>query len=156
MEAIKEILSSPSKWTIAPHESVYSCDQVIDAYLKGKSDGVQQTQKLIAKQLDDNIKKTLVQTDRLVSHILSIGFHPQAAYMRIDGWDAFTILVTLPDDEWCDERFLEVFAYVCESEEILSGDFYSLETLFCGVPSSGSLDEESVTLDGFIFKMNIP
>jgi hypothetical protein len=157
MEAIREILSSPSKWTLAPRENIYSCDQVIDAYLKGKSEGVQQAQKLIMRELDRNVRKTVEQADRLIDHLTSLEFHPFAAYIKIDEWDAFTIMVTVPDEEWCNPRFLEVFDYVKDAEEHTENDFYRLEFHFCGIPDGkpGSFNEKLVFYDGFIIKLNI-
>jgi hypothetical protein len=156
MEAIKEILSNPSKWTLAPGEQVYSCDQVIDAYLKGKSEGIQQAQKLIMRQLDQNVGKTVEQTDLLIEHLASKGFHPLAAYIKIDDWDSFNVLVTVPDEEWCDIRFLEVFDYIMKEEERAENEFYTVETNFCGIPNDpDSFNEKLVFFDGFIFKRKI-
>jgi hypothetical protein len=155
MEAIKEILSKPSGWTLAPHENIYSCDQVIDAYFKGKSEGMQQTQKLIMQQLDLNVGKTVEQTDRLIEHLASKGFHILAVYIKIDDWDNFTILAAVPDDEWCDPQFLDVFNYVMEVEERVSNKFYRLEIQLFGVPDTESLNEQSIFADGYILKLNI-
>jgi hypothetical protein len=155
MEAIKEILSSPSKWTLAPRENDYSCDQVIDAYLKGKSDGIQQTRKFVTRQLDRNVSKTVEQTYRLVEHLSGLGFHPLAAYVKIDDWDTFAILMPVPDEEWCEMRFLDVFDYVIKTEQCASGEFYSLEIQLFGIPDMQSLNEQSVFADGYILKLNI-
>jgi hypothetical protein len=155
MEAIKEILSTPSGWTLAPRESIYSCDQVIDAYLKGKSDGIEQTQKLIMRQLDRNVGKTVEQTDRLIAHLASKGFHPLSAYIKIDGWDAFTVLVTVPDEECCDMRFLEVFDYIMDAEKRAGNEFYSLEIHPFGIPDMENLNEQSIFADGYILKLHI-
>jgi hypothetical protein len=155
MEAIKEILSSPSKWELAPRENFYSSDQVIDAYLKGKSDGIQQTQKLIVRQLDRNVSKTIEQTDKLVEHLAKREFHPVAAYMKIDSWDAFTVIVTVPDMEWCDPKFLEIFDYVIETEKHTSNEFYNLEIQIFGIPDVDNLNEQSIFADGFVLKLNI-
>jgi ferritin len=154
MEAIKEILSAPSKWTLAP-EQAYSCDQVIDAYLKGKSEGIEQTQKLIMRQLDRNVSETVKQTDRIIKHLASKGFHPVTAYIKIDEWDAFTILVTVPDKEWCNPQFLEIFNYVIETEQHVSNEFYRLGIQLFGTPDAESINEQSIFADGFILKLNI-
>jgi hypothetical protein len=156
MEAIKEILSAPSKWTLAPRENIYSCDQVIDAYLKGKSDGIQQTQKLIVRELDRNVGKTVEQTNLLIEHLTSKGFHPISAYIKIDDWDTFTIMITVPDEEWCDMRFLEVFDYVKDVEESAENEFYSLEIHPFGIPDEpDAFNEQLVFFDGFILKRSI-
>jgi hypothetical protein len=156
MEAIREILSAPSKWTLAPRENIYSCDQVIDAYLKGKSEGIQQAQKLVMRQLDQNVGKTVEQTDRLVEHLASKGFHALTVYIKIDDWDTFTLMVTVPDEEWCDPQFLEVFNYVKEVEEHTESDFYRLEIHFCGIPDGpDAFNEQLAFYDGFVLKRNI-
>jgi hypothetical protein len=156
MEAIKEILSAPSKWTLAPRENIYSCDQVIDAYLKGKSDGIQQAQKLVVRELDRNVSKTIEQADLLVEHLTSNGFHPISAYIKIDDWDSFTILMPVPDEEWCDMRFLEVFNYIKDAEERASSEFYNLEIHPFGISDEpDSFNEQLVFYDGFILKRSI-
>ena len=155
MESIREILSTSTRWELAPRETRYSCDQVIDAYLKGKSDGIQQSERLIAKQLDGNVNKTVEETNRLVAHLTSSGFHPVSAYLRIDDWDTFTLMVTVPDDECCDPRFLPMFDYVIQTESQRESDFYSLEIQFCGLPAENALNEPAVFADGFILKLNI-
>jgi hypothetical protein len=155
MEAIKEILSKPSGWTLAPRENIYSCDQVIDAYLKGKSEGIQQAQKLVMRQLDQNVRKTIEQTNLLIEHLASEDFHPVAVYIKIDDWDDFTILAAVPDDEWCDMRFLEVFKYVMEVEKCVANEFYRLEIQPFGTPDAESLNEQSIFADGYVLKLNV-
>jgi hypothetical protein len=114
-----------------------------------------QTQKLIVRQLDRNVSKTIEQTNRLVEHLAVRGFHPIVAYMKIDSWDAFTVIVTVPDKEWCDPQFLEVFDYVIETEKHTSNEFYNLEIQLFGIPDIDSLNEQSIFADGFILKLNI-
>jgi hypothetical protein len=156
MEAIKEILASPTRWELAPRENVYSCDQIIDAYLKGKSEGVRQTQKLVMQQLGRNVAKTFEQADLLIEHLASRGFHPLSAYIKIDEWDVFTVMVTVPDDEWCDPLFLDIFNYVMKAEESTEDEFYSLQIHFCGIPDEpDSFNEQSVFYDGFVLKRDI-
>jgi hypothetical protein len=155
METIKEILSAPSKWELAPRENLYSCDQVIDAYLKGKSDGIQQAQKLIARQLDDNLNTTVASVNQIVEHLKLQGFHPIAAYVKIENWDNFIIMVTIPDNEWCDPAFLNIFDYVFEIEETSSNDLYNLDVHFCGISDESPLNEPYVFSDGFILKLRI-
>jgi hypothetical protein len=156
METIKEIFSKPSGWTLAPRENIYSCDQVIDAYLKGKNEGIQQAQKLIMRELDQNVGKTVTQTNLLIEHLASKGFHPVAAYMKINDWYDFTVLVTIPDDEWCDPRFLAVFNYIIQATQNISDEFYSLEIHFCGIPANPDhFNEQSVFFDGFVLKLNV-
>ena len=74
MNAINEILA-PANWELtSPKDKLFSSDHVIDAYLKGKDDGLEQQQKLIIEKLVSNINKAGKNTTEILSFLKLYSF----------------------------------------------------------------------------------
>ncbi|MCZ2129327.1 MAG: hypothetical protein LC109_03570 [Bacteroidia bacterium] len=153
MNAINEILA-PANWELtSPKDKLFSSDHVIDAYLKGKNDGLEQQQRLIIEKLVSNINKAGKDTTDILSFLKKKKLNPISAYLRINSWDDFSILVILPQEEFLDKRMLSVYDYISELENKVDEDMYHIQVSVCD--TEDNIDENYVRSDGFALKHKI-
>lgn len=150
MSAINEILA-PANWELAsPKDKLFSSDYVIDAYLKGKNDGLEQQQRLIIDKLVSNINKAGKNTTDILSFLKKKKLNPISAYLRINSWDDFSILIILSKEEFLDKKMLIVYDYISELENKVDEDMYHIQVTFCD--TEDNLDENYIRSDGFSLK----
>ncbi len=150
MNAIDEILA-PANWEFtSPKEKLFSSDHVIDAYLKGKSEGLEQQQKLVVEKLISNINKSGKYTNEILSFLKKKKFNPTSAYLRINSWDDFSILIVLPQKEFLDKKILIAYNFITELESKVKEDMYNAEVMICD--TEDKIDENYIRSDGFALK----
>jgi len=153
MNAINEILA-PANWELtSPKDKLFSSDHVIDAYLKGKNDGLEQQQRLIIEKLVSNINKAGKDTTNILSFLKKKKLNPISAYLRINSWDDFSILVILPQEEFLGKKILIVYDYISELENKVDEDMYHIQVSLCD--SADNIDENYIRSDGFALKHKI-
>jgi hypothetical protein len=140
----------PKNWEFTVTKDKYfTCDDVLEAYLHGKKAGLEDFKKLLLINLSDNINKTGNYTSDIIKHIRKEGFKPESTYLKIETWNFFKILITLPEKEYLSKKFLQIYNFISKFEEKVNGELYRLEISF--VETTG-LDESFVQSDGFILK----
>lgn len=150
MSKLQEIVC-PANWELtSPKQKLFSGDQVLDAYLQGKNKGLEQAQKLILEKLNDNIIKSGNHTSELLFYLNKSGFNPQAAYLKINSWDDFTVLIILPEKEFVDEKIDKVYDYFTDFEGMISEKLYHIHISICD--NVDGLDESYIHSDGFVLK----
>jgi hypothetical protein len=153
MNAINEILA-PANWELtSPKDKLFSSDHVIDAYLKGKNDGLEQQQRLIIEKLVSNINKAGKNTSDILSFLRKKKLNPISAYLRINSWDDFSVLIILPQDEFLDKKMISVYNYISELENKVDEEMYHIQVSFCD--TEDNIDENYVRSDGFALKHKI-
>lgn len=150
MSVINEILA-PADWELtSPKDKLFSSDHVIDAYLKGKNDGLEQQQRLIIEKLVSNINKAGKHTTSILSFLRKKKLNPISAYLRLNSWDDFSILIILPQDEFLDKRILSVYNYISELENEVDEEMYHIHVSVCD--TEDKIDENYIRSDGFALK----
>lgn len=150
MNATVEVFA-PANWEIlSPMDKPYSGDPVIDACLEGKSDGLAHTQRLITEKLIININRSGKDTTTLLAFLKSRQMNPISAYLRINSWDNFSILIVLPQEEFLDKKMMSVYDYISELETTVSEEMYQIQVSICDTEEG--IDENYVCSDGFALK----
>jgi hypothetical protein len=138
-------------WVITePNENYYSSDKVIDAYLQGKKEGLEQAQKAVFTLLENNLNKCHQLTSKIIAFLKIRKFSPLNAYLRILSFDVFEILITIPEKEFLDDHFLAIYEEVSQIERTERSDFFNVTFTFSD--SGVHFDEKHLQSDGFIFK----
>src|SRR5438094_214896 len=154
MNTINEI-SAPANWEFtSPKDKLYSSDHVIDAYLKGKSEGLEQAQRLILEKLVSNINKSGKHTTEILEYLRKKKFNPISAYLKINSWDDFSVLIVLPQSEFVDKKIFSVYEFISGLENEVSEDLYHIQVSICD--TEDQIDESYVRSDGFILKHKMP
>lgn len=150
MAAIEKILA-PENWEItSPSERLYTQDHVIDAYLTGKKEALEQTEKLIVEKLKTNIDASGRYTNDILKNLKANSFNPIGAYLKINSWDSFSILLIIPEEEFLNSKIYSIYNYLTNLENEVNNDFYSLTVSI--FDSNNDIDDECIKADGYNFK----
>ncbi len=150
MATVQKILA-PANWEFtSPSERLYTSDHVIDAYLTGKKEALEQTEKLIIEKLKTNINNSGSHTNEILKHLKKQKFNPIGAYLKINSWDDFSILLILPENEFLSDKIYSVYNYLTELEDKVSSEFYKLNVSICD--TDGEVDDNCIKADGFNLK----
>ncbi|TAF74431.1 MAG: hypothetical protein EAZ53_09330 [Bacteroidetes bacterium] len=150
MNEIEEILA-PANWEFtSPKEKLFSSDHVIDAYLKGQKSGLEQAQRLILEKLVSNINKSGKNTTAILDFIRKKKFNPISAYLKINSFDDFAILIVLPQSEFIDKKIFSIYDFISELENKENEDLYHIQVSICDTEEG--IDENYVRSDGFNLK----
>lgn len=144
------VVTEYNSWKIERPEGMHSTDVVIDAYITGKKDGLQLAQKTAIAQLKKNIEKAGDQTKKLLDHMESIGFSAVDAYLRIISIDNLEVLVAVKQDDFLNDKFLDVYNWLAALEEVAREEIFNIS--FSYIDLSENFDEQIVFSDGFIHK----
>jgi len=100
-------ISAPANWEFtSPKDKTISSDHVIDAYLKGKKEGLEQAQKLMLDRLTQNINKSGIYTTELLNFLKKKKLNPISAFLKINSWDSFKVLLILPEKEFLSDKII--------------------------------------------------
>lgn len=150
MATLQKILA-PANWEFtSPTERLYTSDHVIDAYLTGKNEALEQTEKLIIDKLKTNINNSGSYTNEILEHLRKQKFNPIGAYLKINSWDDFSILLILPENEFLSDKIFSVYDYLTSLEDKVSSEFYKLNVSI--YDTDGEVDDSCIKADGFNLK----
>jgi hypothetical protein len=150
MNTVHKILE-PQSWELtSPKEKLFSSDHVIEAYLKGKQEGLEQAQKLMLNKLVQNINNSGSFTQQIISFLKENNLKPSSAFLKINSWDDFKILITLPEDDFVNEKILTAYDFISQFEDKVNEDLFHLEVSMTDV--NDNFDEKCLKSDGFILK----
>ncbi|WAC10937.1 hypothetical protein [Dyadobacter pollutisoli] len=136
------------EWEATPeNEKFFSSDHVIDAYMKGRKDGVKDERALIIDKIKSNVTSSSAVTHAAFNEIRRLGFSPISAYLKISDWAIYNILITIPESEFLDDRILEVYSVLSKIEDNFKNDYYSVHISLCDIGDDFS--EKCVTIDGY-------
>jgi len=154
MEAIAELKKKKTvaSWIPTRKDETFTSDDLIDAYLHGRKDAFAAAKQLAFDKLIANIEKSKDITVSLLNALKNHNFNPIDAYLLVDGFDYFKIMITVPELERASDDFLEMYDIATELEENNKNDFYYVLVSFCH--ANEHFDEEKVLSDGYILKLS--
>ena len=150
MAALQNILAPANQELTSPTERLYTSDHVIDAYLTGKNEALEQTEKLIIDKLKTNINNSVSHTNEILKHLKKQKFNPIGAYLKINSWDDFSILLILPENEFLSDKIFSIYDYLTNLEDNVSSEFYKLNVSI--YDTDGEIDDSCIKADGFNLK----
>ena len=137
-------------WELPEHgEKLYAADAVIEAYIKGKKEGLEHKEKLFFKQLTENLDKSGANTKKTIECLKSIGVTPLSAHLKANSFHDFYVLVTVSEEDFLKESFIKAYDFTEELEQSTSEDLYSISFSF--INKTPHFNEKALSSDGFIF-----
>jgi len=148
-----ELITSPD-WEKQPLRKdelgeVFSADDVIDAYFKGRIDQVSQDKQLQLNQLKENLKKAISLSEQLFKFINDKGFKGYQVFLKIKSIYSFTAFFLVDEDDYCSDAFMEVYEQtiaIKKSEN--TSKMFDFTTIL--TPNNDFFDKDSLRSDGYI------
>lgn len=132
-------------------DKLYPVNTVVEAYLKGKSDGMVQTDMLLRKQLEDNFAKAAKDTSKVISFLKEKGIQSLSAHLKICSLYDLSILITISENDFLKDVFSEVYNFTNHVEQIEKSDLYSVSFSF--INKSDGFNSDLLHSDGFILSL---
>lgn len=156
MNKAEEVIGiSLGQWEItkpADASQYYDCDAIIEAYFKGKADGLAQQEKLSLRQFTENIDLAQKHVITVLDEVEKNNFTPQGAYLKFKSWFAFRAILVVSDEDFTKPSFLKNYDFLTDFEKQIKSEFYTLKFSFLSVQQS-ELDENLMS-DGYIIKFS--
>ncbi len=138
----------PENWI--KKSSVYTGDQLIDAYLKGKQDGKDEMVKILSKQFKNNIEIATSISEKLYSEARQKKIFFKTIHLKADGITKFSALFVSKKADYISEKFRDIFISARNlRDEVESDSFY---ITFSFIPDSKDLSDKSLNADGFFLR----
>lgn len=148
-------IGHPTKYSPIPEnwkreESVFTGNQLIDAYLKGKQDGKDEMIRVFNKQFKDNIDIATSISEKLYTEAAKRKINFKTIHLKAEGITTFSALFIAKKDDFLSDKFRDIFITARRlKKEVESDSFY---ISFSFMPESKDLNEKSINSDGFFLK----
>lgn len=154
MEGVLEHKINIDSWKLSTAgEKLYSADAVIDAYLKGQQDQLEQAQKVIAHQFERNVRKANTHTLKLIDFLQSENLSPISAYLRTKSFDTMEVLITMSEEDFLSEKITNVYDHASSIEQGVSDDLYNITFHF--TYQGDDFNHALLKSDGYYWKMEL-
>lgn len=143
---------SQETWSLSVDKnSIFTNDDVIDAYLKGKEDGVKEKKQIFIDKLNENLTKSATHTERMLSFLRKRKLNPVSAHLKINAYDDFVILITLPENEFISQDSLVSYDFAATIEEEVQADkYYNVMFMFSDREQNDEIFNKNLLVsDGF-------
>ncbi|MBT1689114.1 hypothetical protein [Dawidia soli] len=143
------------RWKLSDEgERLWSSDTVIDAYLKGKKDGLDDHQKALQSVFAKNFEKSGKSTAKLFAFLSQQEITPISAHLKIDSLFSFEVVVLLNEADFLGEKMPGVYNWciTLQKEE----EEESFRICFSFIDVMDGFDFEQLRSDGFRAKFQVP
>lgn len=147
----KEMHSLVESWDLPQEQEDkhYSVNTVVDAYFRGLSDGKEQTNQLLKKQLQSNLKKAALDTSTVLNFLKEKKFDAISAHLKVCSLYDLSVIITVRDEDILSPSFMDAYNFTSDLEKKEKTDLYSISFSF--VNKSPNFNSELLISDGYIF-----
>lgn len=132
-------------------EGFFTGDQVIDAYLKGKVDGLKNYKKTMLINLNKNVNECARYTRIVIGHLKERNMEQTSAFLKIDSWNTFRVMIGVKEVDFLNPDFLKVYDYVSALEDKISSE--TLKVDFSFLDFTDEINEKRLGAAGFLLKL---
>jgi hypothetical protein len=97
-----------------------------------------------------NINKTEKNTSTVLNHFRNKYFNPISAYLRINSFDDFALLILLPQREFIAKEMLGIYDFISAFENKENEEHYHIQISLCDTEEG--MEESYLRSDGFNLK----
>lgn len=148
MEQDVKPYSLPRNWT--KEESVYTGDDLIDAYLKGKRAGRGEAINILINQLRENVSLAASVCEKLFSAAEKKKIHFNSIHLKADSLTTFSALFVAKKADFISYKFREVLMSARKIKNESKRDSFYISFSF--MPDSKFMNENCLKADGFFLK----
>lgn len=150
-EVISKVYISED-WNIdKSSDNIFSSDEVIDAYFRGKKDGLKSHQQSLLDSLNNNVDSCAKHSYEVITHLKEKGFENTSAFLKILQWNTLRVIVSLKEQDFLNPDFLEIYDFVSKLEERVCSNTYTIDFSF--LDYSEKVNEKNLHADGYILKL---
>lgn len=139
-------------WKLEKGEPSYSSNAVIDAYLTGKREGVEEEKKILLDKFNDNLAKALDLASSIIDELKSKKVNCQGAVLGADGYSYFKSIFFIDESTHIELNKLREIYQSAESitSQEINDTFYST---FSFLPyKKKEINHKRLMSDGFFMR----
>jgi hypothetical protein len=125
-------------------------NDVIDAYLKGKQAGKDESKIAMIKLFEHNLRMAQESAERLYDGLVSMGFAIKSIHLKADTLTNFMALVVADLNDYASEKFLDAISKGRELKMEKDAQDFNLNFYF--TYQADTLNERSLDSDGYFLK----
>jgi len=134
-------------WQQTTETRLFTADEVINAYLSGQHEFVNNRKRVLSKELNENLAKVKEIGERLYRTINDMGVTCTRVFLKIEDISSFRLLILVKERDFILSRIDEVYSLLIDKELAESSDtFYFFVSL---MPDKKSLNDHKVFADGY-------
>lgn len=128
-------------------------NDVIDAYLKGKQAGKDETKIAMIKLFELNLNKAQEKSEELYESLKSMGFSINSIHLKADTITSFMALIIADYNDYVSEDFLNAITASRGVKNEIDSDDFTLNFYF--TYHADTLNEHCLDSDGYFLKYNV-
>jgi hypothetical protein len=133
-------------------KDVITHNDVIDAYLKGKEVGRDESKLAMNKLFQDNLTKAQDNSEKLNKYLKDIGIGISEIHLKADSLTDFMALVIASEEDYVSEKFLKAISLGREIKTYSHSDDFNINFYF--TYQADTLNENCLHADGYFLKFN--
>lgn len=145
----KEIFAElPVNWK--KDDQWYSGDNLIDAYLKGKQDGRNETNNILSKQFETNLTIATSIAEKLFSEAKKKKIELKEIHLKANSITNFSALFVADENDFIADDFRNIFSIARKFKNKVESDSFYINFFF--LPLSDSFNEKNLNAEGYFLK----
>ncbi|MGM0503934.1 MAG: hypothetical protein ACQESQ_04885 [Bacteroidota bacterium] len=149
VKTVNKSNNTSSNWILKPEKDFFTHDELIDAYLKGKEEQKNETQKVLLEKLENNLKNAQSIVEQVTEKIGQSGFKVYKSYLRISNIIKFDTVFDIAIDDFISNEFDEIYKFSRELKKEVNTETFNINFTF--MPHNDNLNEKRIVSEGFIF-----
>lgn len=143
-------------WEVSVDKNtIFTDDVIIDAFLREKESDITEKNQIFIDKLKENLEKSAFFAESMMTFLRKNNFNPISAHIKINAFNDFIILVTVPEEEFISEDFLVSYNFAATIEEqVLNDKYYNVMFMFSDREDE-SFNKGLLASDGFFMDYKI-
>lgn len=140
--------AAPETWEKA--DNVVTHNDVIDAYIKGKEVGKDESRRAMLKVFEENLDKACETSEKFLEEARDLGIDISSMHLKAQNSTDFVTLVITSEDCYVDEKFLIAIRKASQIKRDVNSEDFTLNFLYTYL--SDSFEEHCLEADGYFLK----
>ena len=147
--------NSQIHWELKPsverkEKKIFSADELIDAYFKGKKDLIDDTTKVLFEKFSKNLALAKKVSEELFESLKKENYNCKYVLLKALNVTNFENLFIIKKSDFISDRFREVYRQSREKKAKINNQTFNLSFSF--MPYSEKINENRLLTDGYILK----
>jgi hypothetical protein len=144
----KSSTNLPLNWKKS--DSVYTGDDLIDAFLKGKEAGKNERERILINQLNNNIIHAANISEKMFSEAAKKKIKLLSIHLKAEDITRYVALFVADKEDFLSDKFRSLYIKAQKLKDEAETDNFYISFSF--MPQSPALDENCLISDGFFMK----
>jgi hypothetical protein len=131
-------------------EYIYTGDHLIDAYLRGKQDGKDELQHILAEKFNENLTIATNAAEKLYAEAKKKKIRFSDIRIKANSITQFSGLFVANVNDFISDKFREMYTMANSLENELETESFSI--IFSFMPKGDHLNEDCISADGYFLK----